>query len=77
MENLTGLMRLPIKYPSETDSPESLMPDLAALRNEALKQGDFESAVMLSHVHAWLHWANEVKKVFDEHTEDIKKTGGI
>lgn len=47
------------RLPSETDTPESLMPELVALRNEALNQADFESAVMLSHVHKWLHWVNE------------------
>jgi hypothetical protein len=46
-------------FPREIDNPASLMPDLAELRNTALAQGDFNSAVLLSHVHAWLFWINE------------------
>jgi hypothetical protein len=54
-----GKMDKLTKFPSETDPPGSLMKDLAAIRNEALKQGDFNSAVLLSHVHAWLYWMDK------------------
>lgn len=47
------------RMPSEVDPPDSLLADLAELRNEALTQGDFKYAVHLSHVHAWLHWVSE------------------
>ncbi len=48
--------------PSDTDVAdpvESLMKPLRELRNKALNQGDFESTVLLSHIHAWLFWINE------------------
>jgi hypothetical protein len=41
------------------DDVQTLRIPLIALRNEALKQNDFESAVLLSHVHAWLFWIEE------------------
>lgn len=44
----------------EADPLVTLMPAVRKLRDEALRQADFRNAVMLSHVHAWLHWANEV-----------------
>ncbi len=50
------------KMPSDTDIAdpvESLMISLRELRNKALNQGDFESVVLLSHIHAWLFWINE------------------
>lgn len=48
--------------PNDTDVAdpvESLMKPLRELRNKALNQGDFESTVLLSHIHAWLFWINE------------------
>mgnify|MGYP006887592413 CR=1 FL=1 len=56
------------KMPSEADSPATLLSDLVALRDEALKQGDFLYAVHLSHCHAWLHWLGEN---FEELKNDI------
>ena len=55
------------KMPSEVDSPGSMLIDLAEIRNLALTQNDFESAVLLSHVHAWIHW-------IDQNWEELKDT---
>lgn len=54
------------KMPSEVDPPGSLLFDLTEIRNLALSQNDFNSAVLLSHVHAWLHW-------IDQNFEELKK----
>lgn len=47
------------KLPSEVDSPEGLMVMIKVLRDSALKSNNFDYAVGLSHVHAWLYWLKE------------------
>lgn len=52
-----------IEIPPEIDPPKSLLPDLIELRDGALEQNDFGSAVLLSHIHAWLF---QLSKALDE-----------
>lgn len=47
------------KLPREVDSPEGLMEMIKVLRDGALKSNNFDYAVGLSHVHAWLYWLKE------------------
>lgn len=42
--------------PFDVDSLAGLRKEMISLRDEALKQTDFQSAVMLSHVIKWMHW---------------------
>jgi hypothetical protein len=53
----------------EADDPVTLMPPLRKLRDEAMARGDFEAAVLLSHTHAWLHWARETIRAHDRAAE--------
>lgn len=61
-----GEMKLP-KFPNEVNMPKDLMPDLVVLRDAALKANNFDFALHLSHVHAWLYWANEVIELNKNH----------
>ena len=45
--------------PTETDSIESLRPDVIKLRDAALEVADFKTAVLLSHVIKWMSWLQE------------------
>jgi len=45
-----------MNLPTETDDVESLIPHVVKLRDKALHECDFGTAVMLSHVIAWLNW---------------------
>jgi hypothetical protein len=57
-------MKLP-EFPRETDNPETFLEDIVALRDAALKAGNMDYAVSLSHIHAIVQWAGKVKQAIE------------
>jgi hypothetical protein len=51
---------------SPIPTPTELKPLVTELRDAALKVGDFERALGLSFVHAWLYWLEENSKSLQE-----------
>ena len=58
-------MKLP-EFPREVDDLDVVRAGLIERRNEAISAFAVEDMVLLSHAIAWLHWAQKVRKLFQE-----------